>query len=102
MSESTQTALIAIFGIAAIIATIAGFHVRDSVCFSACRGVILACSRSSTLTRGPEVDIEAQAESMSSGIIRDDAVFELQPMLSLPLYYESPTDEVRTMAGLDN
>ena len=48
---------------------------------------------------GPEVDIEAQAESISSGIIRDDAVFELQPMLSLSLYYGSSTDGVRTMAG---
>lgn len=37
-----------------------------------------------------DVDVEAASSNMGSEGYQDDAVFELQPRLSLPLYYEPP------------
>ena len=41
----------------------------------------------------PEVDVEAGAGASSREEYRDSEVFELQPRLSLPLYYEPPADD---------
>jgi hypothetical protein len=37
-----------------------------------------------------EIDIEARAGTMRSEGYQDNAVFEMQPRLSMPLYYEPP------------
>jgi len=45
------------------------------------------------MSLGAQVDIEAVAGTEFNREFRDDAVFELQPILSLPLYYESSADD---------
>jgi hypothetical protein len=45
-SDSTSTSLVIAFGILAIIVTVAGFHVRDSVFCSLFRGLHLTWTRS--------------------------------------------------------
>jgi hypothetical protein len=37
-----------------------------------------------------EIDIEARAGMMASEGYQDNAVFEMQPRLFIPLYYEPP------------
>jgi hypothetical protein len=37
-----------------------------------------------------EIDIEARAGRMENEGYQDRAVFEMQPRLSMPLYYEPP------------
>ncbi|KAF2690876.1 hypothetical protein K458DRAFT_426296 [Lentithecium fluviatile CBS 122367] len=64
-SNSTDTALLISFGVFTLIVTIAGIHYRDSLYINAMR------------------DIEAAPE--------EDSI-ELQPRLSLPLYYDGPAE----------
>ncbi|KAH7085026.1 hypothetical protein BKA63DRAFT_498768 [Paraphoma chrysanthemicola] len=81
-NDPVNTALVICFGILTIIATIAGFHVRDSVFCSCFRGLFVAWSRNS------DIDIEASAGLVGSEQHQDSMVFELQPRMSLPIYYE--------------
>ncbi|KAF2035389.1 hypothetical protein EK21DRAFT_106925 [Setomelanomma holmii] len=82
-NDTTNTILVVCFGILTILVTIAGFHVRDSVFCSCFRGLFV------TWSQGEDVDIEARAGLVGRSGYQDDAV-EMQPRLTLPLYYEPP------------
>ncbi|KAH7094677.1 hypothetical protein FB567DRAFT_9700 [Paraphoma chrysanthemicola] len=86
-NDTVNTALVICFGILTIIVTIAGFHVRDSVFCSCFRGLFVAWSRNN------EIDIEARAGVLGEEEYQDNTVFELQPRVSLPLYYEPHLNE---------
>ncbi|KAH7380015.1 hypothetical protein BKA66DRAFT_571097 [Pyrenochaeta sp. MPI-SDFR-AT-0127] len=91
-TNETDTALVVTFGIFTIIATIAGFHVRDSVFCSFLRSLLVVWSRTNS-----DIDIEAIAGSESRENYRDRTFFELQPRLSLPLYYEQSVNDVEVV-----
>jgi hypothetical protein len=46
--------------------------------------------RLAELRTDDEIDIEARAGMMGSEGYQDNAIFEMQPRLSMPLYYEPP------------
>ncbi|KAF2127326.1 hypothetical protein P153DRAFT_387869 [Dothidotthia symphoricarpi CBS 119687] len=95
MSGSSDTSLVILFGIFTLIATLAGLHYRDSLCCLICRSLLRAWSDEAS-----HIDVEATA-GLRGGLNRifdsdDEAVIELQPRLSFPVYLDSSTLEIDT------
>ncbi|KAF1828515.1 hypothetical protein BDW02DRAFT_227050 [Decorospora gaudefroyi] len=94
MSDSNETTLLICFGIFTLMATLASLHYRDSLCCLFCRSLMRAWSRI------PDTDVEAMA-GMQHGLRRalheeDEAIIELQPRPSFPLYFDSALRDTGT------
>lgn len=100
MSSSTDTALLIVFGIISFLAAVAGMHYRDSLCCLFCRSLFQAWFTRMPTTSNHyliiplinysdgEPDTEAMAGAHPNEQFREQAVVELQPMLSLPIFVD--------------
>ncbi|KAF1960224.1 hypothetical protein CC80DRAFT_465931 [Byssothecium circinans] len=82
-NSSTDTTLLVSFGVLTLIVAIAGIHYRDSLFCLLCRSLHRAWTLDASHDVESTAGIELHQRSYNASVI------ELQPRLSLPLYYDT-------------
>ncbi|KAF2737294.1 hypothetical protein EJ04DRAFT_431370 [Polyplosphaeria fusca] len=110
---STEAALAILFGIMALLTSVAGLHYRDSLCSIMCRTLYRARYpgiRFDIVTMFSVADQRGDQGDLSIGLdgglleqaagTDDEDVIELQPRRTLPLYYD-PMTSARVLSDMD-